>query len=445
MPLKPSFRNRRAAVGALLLVSFFAAPATAQSPSWAGAPVRFHSTEVDDAVTRLKERLAAGTAKLAFDEVQGYLPALLNELQTPISSQALVFSKTSLQQHQIGPERPRAIYFNDDVYVGWSLRGKFIEIIATDANQGPTFYTLDQVGTGVPKIARDRSGYCLSCHASRRTGDVPGYLLRSVFPDVAGRPVVRAGSFETTDQSDFAERWGGWYVTGLHGSMRHMGNLVSHGDPPALDRDDGANRATLEELVALDRHLSPHSDLVALMVLDHQTQMHNTLTAANYETREAIHQAREMNAALGKPAEELTDSARRRIDRAAENVVERLLFCGEFRLSDPVSGTSGFAEEFASAGPRDADGRSLREFDLRTRLFRYPCSYLIHSTAFSGLPEELLGRVIEKLKGVLDGNVDDPKYAHLSPEDRAGIRSILMATTSWFGEDRGDLSADGTD
>ncbi len=421
-----------------MLVARFPCSLAAQSPSWANAPVRFHATEVEDAVTRLKERLNSGATRLEFDDLQGYLPALLKELDVPVSSQGLVFSKTSLQQHQIGPERPRAVYFNDEVYVGWSLKGKFIEIIATDANQGPTFYTLDQVESGAPKIARDKSGYCLSCHASRRTGDVPGYLLRSVFPDVAGRPVVRAGSFETSDQSDFAERWGGWYVTGQHGSMRHMGNTISHGDPPELDRDDGANRGSLDDLVGLGKYLSPHSDLVALMVLDHQTQMHNTLTAANYETREALLQAAEMNATLGRPADELSESASRRIDAAAEKIVERLLFCGEFRLTDPVNGTSGFAEEFAATGLRDPKGRSLREFDLQTRLFRYPCSYLIHSEAFAGLPDELLNRVVARVKEILSGEEPEEKFAHLSPEDRGKVQAILEATTPWFGaEEKG--------
>jgi hypothetical protein len=432
MSLRPQLFQFNCALVCLLL-ALATAPLAAQSPSWAGAPVRFHTTEVDDAVTRLKDRLNSGATKLEFDDVQGYLPALLEALKVPVSSQGLVFSKTSLQQFQIGPERPRAIYFNDDVYVGWSLKGRFIEIIATDAGQGPTFYTLDQVESGSPKIARDKSGYCLSCHASRRTGDVPGYLLRSVFPDVAGRPVVRAGSFETSDQSDFAERWGGWYVTGQHGSMRHMGNAISHGDPPELDREEGANRNTLDELVALDKFLSPHSDLVALMVLDHQTQMHNTLTAANYETREALHQSAEMNTTLGRNAEDLTDSARRRIDAAAEEIVERLLFCDEFRLTDPVSGTSGFAEEFTETGPSDPEGRSLREFDLKTRLFRYPCSYLIHSGAFAGLPEELLNRVVARIKRVLSGEERDEKFAHLSAEDRVNLLAILESTTTWFG------------
>ena len=35
----------------------------------------------------------------------------------------------------------------------------------------------------------------------------------------------------TTDETPIEERWGGWYVTGRHGTLRHMGNEVVLGDP----------------------------------------------------------------------------------------------------------------------------------------------------------------------------------------------------------------------
>ena len=91
-------------------------------------------------------KLAAGTAKLEWDEKQAWLPSALRHLDVPTSSQLLVFSKTSLQLSRISPIKPRAIYFNDDTYVGWVQHGNVIELSAVDPKQGGIFYTLSQSG-----------------------------------------------------------------------------------------------------------------------------------------------------------------------------------------------------------------------------------------------------------------------------------------------------------
>lgn len=403
----------------------------AQTASWERPPIDYHSLQVDDAVTRLAGRLASGESRLEFDDRRGYLPALLRELGVPVSSQGLVFTKTSLQLHRISPERPRAVYFGDDVYVGWCQSGDVIEVAAHDARQGPTFYTLAQTPSGPPQFVRDK-GQCLSCHASHRTQGVPGYLVRSIVPDPSGRQVSGTAAFTTDHRSPFSERWGGWYVTGLHGSMRHMGNTVCDGEPTGLDPESGANRTRLDPPLSLSAYLTPHSDLVALMVLEHQTQMHNSITAAGYETREALHQTAEMNRLLKREDGFQTGTTRRRIETAAERVVERMLFCGEFPLECPVDGTSGFAESFAESGPRDRIGRSLREPDLKSRLFRHPCSYLIYSDSFAALPDPVRSRILDRMRSVLSGEDRDPRFDHLSDEDRANVLAILRDTTPWF-------------
>ena len=127
--------------------------------------------------SRLNKRLGNGDADLQFDDKHGYLSSVLENLKVPVSSQGLVFSKTSLQIQRITPSRPRAIYFNDDVYIGWVQNGDVIEIAATDANQGPTFYTLRQRKSESPRFIRDQ-GQCIVCHASSRSQNVPGYLVR---------------------------------------------------------------------------------------------------------------------------------------------------------------------------------------------------------------------------------------------------------------------------
>ncbi|TWT67190.1 GAT domain-containing protein [Allorhodopirellula solitaria] len=404
----------------------------AQMNSYERAPINYLHAEVHDPVAELAGELKSGAEELAYDSEFGYLQSVLQKLDIPVSSQTLVFSKTSLQISRISPRRPRALYFNDDVYVGYCQQGKTLELAATDAQQGAIFYTIDQSDDGgAPAIVRDR-GQCLSCHVSTRTQRVPGFLVRSVFANAAGRPQLGSGTFTTDQTSDFRDRWGGWYVTGQHGSMRHMGNTISDGDEDTFDRDPGANEDDLSDRFHTAAYLTPHSDIVALMVLEHQTQMHNAITAANYETRQALHQSYQMNELLERPKDFLSDSAQRRISSAADQVLEYLLFCDEFQLTDSVSGTTSFARDFESHGKQDPTGRSLRELDLQTRLFTYPCSYLIYSDAFAGLPDEVRSKILTRLFDILENRDESERYAHLSEDTRAEILAILRETHPEF-------------
>ncbi|MFN3188952.1 MAG: hypothetical protein ACE361_00395 [Aureliella sp.] len=443
----------KGAIFALVLPCLSATTLCVAQDEYARPPINYGSTEADDPVARLATRIERGEVELEYDAKFGYLKSVLDELDILVSSQTLVFSKTSLQLHRISPRRPRALYFNDDVYVGYCQKGDVLEIAATDSKLGAVFYTIDQnqnrqsnseTGNDVqPKLERDR-GSCLTCHASTRTQKVPGYLVRSVFPDAAGRPELSNGTFVTDHTSEFRERWGGWYVSGEHGSMRHMGNVISRGDAEEFDREAGANDCDLSDNFGTGAYLTSHSDIVALMVLEHQTQMHNALAAANYETRRALYQSYEMNKLLDRPENYISDSARRRIDRSIDRILRYLLFADEFDLTDKVRGTSGFTEEFQSGGPRDSRGRSLRELDLATRLMKYPCSYLIYSDAFHGLPDEIRVPTLQRLREILlDQNAADlggsestseakRDYAHLDPECRRAIFEILSETHSEF-------------
>ncbi len=403
----------------------------AQSDSFEGPPINYLTAEVHDPVAELALKVESGEVNLEYDDEHGYLKSVLEALEVPVSSQTLVFSKTSLQLQRISPRRPRALYFNDNVYVGWCQRGDVVELAATDAHQGAMFYTLKQTPDSPPKFVRDR-GQCLTCHASSRTQNVPGYLVRSVFSDEAGQPILGSGTFTTDHTSAFDERWGGWYVTGQHGSMRHMGNILYKEDEDHSDREAGANITSLEKLIATEPYLAPHSDLVALMVLEHQTQMHNAIAAANYETRQAIHQSFQMNEFLGREKDFLSESAVRRINSSADRVLQYLLMCDEFPLKNAVSGTSEFAKDFSNRGIKDSKGRSLRDLDLTNKLFRYPCSYLIYSDAFDALPAEVRSLVIAKLKAILEEPGDAPEYEHLTPELRREVLEILRDTKPEF-------------
>ena len=392
-------------------------------------PIDYHEQTPHDPVASLQQRIDGGEATLDWSDEHGYLPAVLAALGIHESSQMLVFSKTSFQLQRIRPQTPRAVYFNDDAYVGWVQRGDVVEISAVDPELGAIFYTLAQEQVDQPRFIRDK-GQCLTCHASSRTQGVPGHLVRSVFADERGQPQIGSGTFTIDHTSPFEKRWGGWYVTGTHGRMRHMGNVISESKsrPEDLDRESGANVTDLIELLNVDPYLKPSSDIVALMVLEHQTQMHNLITRASYEARHASHLDGIMNEALDRDPDYQSDSTQRRITSAGDKLLEYLLFSGEFALTAPVEGTSTFAKQFASQGPRDSQGRSLRDIDLKTRLFRYPCSYLIYSPAFQALPEPVLAHVLTRLGKVLSGEDQRPEFAHLSPEDRRAIRQILEET-----------------
>lgn len=427
---RPRITTSTHAIVMVLLVGLgIVTTAFAQSDPYAGEPINYMTTEVNDPVAKLARAIEAGEKTLDYDDEsgQGYLKALLAELEVPESSQTLVFSKTSLQLNRISPRRPRAVYFNDNVYVGYCQNGEVLELAATDGNQGATFYTLAQDKDSKPEFVRDQ-GLCLSCHSTHRTQDVPGYLVRSVFSDPTGRPILGSGTFVTDLSSPFEQRWGGWYVTGTHGSMKHMGNALYGRDREPISDAPNGNRENLADIVDIEPYLTPHSDVVALMVMEHQSQMHNALAAANYEARRAVYQSYQMNDMLDRPEGFLSESAERRLDKSAERVVKYLFMTDEFELTDRVAGTSDFAKEFAAQGPFDSKHRSLRQFDLTKRVFKFPCSYLIYSEAFDALPEQLRQRVDRRIAEILEGTDDSGEFDHLTDADRNNIIAILRDT-----------------
>ena len=403
-------------LGCLLLVYLISPGAIAQV-EFEQPPIEYSSAPVDDRVAKLQRMLDTGETELAHDDEHGYLRSVLEQLGVPQESQALVFSQTSFQLRKISPHRPRAIYFNDDVYIGWVQYGDVIELASVDSAQGAVFYTLDQEKAEKPRFVRDR-GQCMICHASSRTQGVPGLLVRSVYANASGRPWFGSGTFTTDHRSPFKQRWGGWYVTGEHGSMRHMGNVI------AQNRQNGAHG-----LVNTKPYLQTSSDVVALMVLEHQTQMQNFITLGNYETRQALHYDGVMNKALDRRDDFRSDSAKRRIEAATTKLVDYLLFTEEFELTSPVHGDVAFQQSFLARAVKDRQGRSLRDFDLTKRLFKYPCSYLIYSDAFSELPSAVKSEVMLQLDAALDSSERAP---HLTTGDRRAIREILFDTLPDF-------------
>jgi hypothetical protein len=370
----------------------------------------------DDAVSRLSAQLERGTITLDFRaDGSGYLASVLRNLGVNTDSQGLVFSKTSSQAAKISPRNPRAIYFADDVAVGFVPGGEVIELAARDPEQGVSFYTLDNQSQDRPVFTRREA--CLRCHNGPATGGVPGMFVSSVFPSATGTPYAE-GAIVTDHRTPFSDRYGGWYVNGRHGELRHRGNAVAPNpaQPDALATAGAQNLANLAGRVPTNGYLSPVSDIVALLTFEHQTQMTNLITRLGWEARIAHYDSR--TAAI-TPA----------LASSIDALVAYMLFADEAPLSAPVEGVSSFTRTFVERGPRDHAGRSLREFDLRTRLFRYPLSYMVYDAAFDRLPGPILDRVYRRLFDVLTEREEDRRtFARLTRADRRSILDILKDT-----------------
>jgi hypothetical protein len=384
------------------------------------------STTRNDAVARLQQQLERGTAQLEFADTTGYLPSLLKLLDVPVSSQSLVFSKTSLQSNHISPSNPRAIYFNDDVFIGWIRGADLIEITALDPKLGAELYVLEQTKSDKPRFQRGIG--CSGCHVAGNTRFVAGPLMRSVYAGSNGSGFGEARSFITDHTSPFNERWGGWYVTGTHGSIKHLGNMFFSGDSNLDDPETltGGNVTNLASKVDLKGYLSPHSDIVALMVMAHQTQGQNLIVWAGQETRLAVKEQEELNRDKLKNIADWDASPKFRVTYAIDELLKYFLFADEAKFDAPIKGTTTFAQDFSARGIKDKQGRALRDFDLQQRLFRYPLSYLIYTEAFDNLPTLARELFYRKLWLVLNGQ--DKTFTRLQAAERKAILEILCDT-----------------
>jgi hypothetical protein len=321
--------------------------------------IAYETGPLNDVVTRLNEQVASGSTRLAFDGVRGYLPAVLRALAVPVESQVAVYSQTSLQAPLISAHNPRTVYFNDHVAVGFVPGGDVLEIAAQDPVRGVIFYRLAQNEQSTPRFERSRE--CLRCHIAWETFAVPGFTVLSTGPDDAAG-YATGGAVDDTDR--IATRWGGWYVTGPKIPKPNLGTAVSAA-PWLADRID------------VGKYPTPHSDVVALMVLEHQARAMNFITYLGWETRAGVNDAR--------------------IDAIARELVSYFTFADEAPLPAPVQGSSAFASRFTAEGRRDSKGRSLRDLELSHRLMRYRCSYMIDTAAFDALPERAKTAVVDRL------------------------------------------------
>ncbi len=385
--------------------------------AWAQSPVP------RDAVAQLNDDVRSGATRLTFERGPGYLRSVLQALRIPAESQSVVFSETSRQRDHIAFRSPRALYFNDSTALGAVAGGDALEVIVQDPALGLRFYTLAQQPQDVPQFVRAQD--CLQCHLLPDTGGVGGLLMLSVLP-LADQDFTRSSQgglarlttqkegvpgWAVDDRTPIADRWGGWFVTGPRVPSVHLGNVPVRHVPRSFVREPKAPRVATLSGRTNTPLLTPHSDIVALLVLSHQVRVTNLLNLLRWHVRRA--------------ADGASLTASEPLAAAVREAVDGLLFAGEAALPEAVRGGSGFAERFAAGGARDGRGRSLRDLDLTSRLFRYRCSYLIDSPVFTGLPADARALIYRELWRRLS-NADGT--AALPLAERQAIVDILRDT-----------------
>ncbi|MCB1206498.1 MAG: hypothetical protein KDN18_19725 [Verrucomicrobiae bacterium] len=416
-------------------VVLFAGPLTLRAfdPIYERAPIYYHETEPDTKLTRFFQT-AGNNPVLCNGSPREVLAELLEKLKVPVESQVLVFSKTSAQNSRIAPETPRAIYFSDDLYLGW-VQGGEIEAASFDARLGMVFHLIkltERRPGSPPPLARERS--CLNCHAGSSNHDLPGLMVRSVYPTATGLPLFEAGTFHTRQSSPVEERWGGWYVTGSVEGREHLGNALAQAAPGGpgveLQRLAEGRVLKLDELFGCSPYLNGgQSDVVALMTLEHQVGVHNVLIEANLATQATLHRHVEMKKAFGEPVDSLLSETNERIlQRLATRVLKEMLYVEEVQLPGGIEGTGVFQAAFEEGRKKSAEGRSLRDFRLYERLMKYRCSHLIYSEAFNNLPEAIRSRILQQLHGILTRPADWPEFSHLGEAERGHILAIVRET-----------------
>jgi len=370
--------------------------------------IEYAKRPTTDRVSALARAIADGRVTLAYREPGGYLQSVLEALSVPADSQLLVFSKTGIQRETTSPHNPRALYFDESVVVGFIPGAPLLELAAHDPEQGVVFYTIDQ--TEATRAEPTRRTNCLVCHVSATTLEVPGLINRSVFTRADGSVIPQLGGNDVSHQTPLLQRWGGMYVTGKYfatpytGRKEHAGNVTVVGADAAMTSNEGfiAWRSSAPETRG---YLSTESDIASMMVFDHQSHAINLLTRLNWESR--------IDGAWHEVANELVDY---------------FLFVDEAAPPARLIPRERFAAPFAAGAPKDRKGRSLRDFDLESRLLRYPCSYMIYAPAFERLPSRTRRAVYGRMWQILSGKDTSAKYAHLSSADRRAIIEILRDT-----------------
>tara|TARA_B100001094_G_C18174722_1_gene797247 strand:+ start:667 stop:1935 length:1269 start_codon:yes stop_codon:yes gene_type:complete len=391
-------------------------------PHFKEPPHEYQKRIPTDRFSKLKVDIETGKVHLDQTDPKAYLLSLLRTLGISPFTQTLVFSTTSLQLSRISPENPRAIYFNEDIYVGWVPGGK-IEVIGMDPQWGAITYMFEIPRPKSPPSLIQRSTRCMNCHASSDIGGAPGLLISSVVPGPGGGSLDAFRQENSGHEVPFSERFGGWHVTGKHGITKHWGNITGTLSPAGLKTIPNKPGQRFQ----LARYPVRTSDILAHLLFEHQVGFVNRVVSAAYRAR----------AVLAGAVPSIGDSdAHTFLDEEANSLVRYLLFADEAKF--PAAGVEGYPlllKDFSKNNRQNKMGFSLKDLDLSTRLFRFRCSYMIYSDSFAGLPQELKMRVFHQLDQALSIETASPHFAYLPLAEKRTIRSILRETLSGLPKD----------
>ena len=223
-------------------------------------------------------------------------------------------------------------------------------------------------------------------------------------------------------------------MTGEHGTQTHLGNLPTDNDPKLVGHSDAErfNLKSLEGWLDTKPYITNKSDVIALMVLEHQTTVQNYITRASFKVRTVLARAAGVGNADPRSWEEISSRNQSLLKAMIEPLVRTMFFVDAVEFTSPLAGTAGFEAWFQAQGPRDKQGRSLRQLELNSRLFRYPLSYMVYSESFDSLPEYVRQYVYTRIAEVLTGRDATGAFESLTPDDRKAILEILMATKPDF-------------
>lgn len=409
MPL-PSVKVLKVLIGAAVLTATLGAEELPRIP-FADPPHDYWKREAKDEVSLLLKRLRAGEAQLDTSSEKAYLLSVLKELKVSPSSQILVFSGTSLQSGLIRPTNPRALYFNEEVYVGFVPGGR-LELVAVDGEMGPVFQIFGRGAGSIPEV--ERTDRCMNCHAGNPMYRLPGFFTESVIPSASGGSLDGFKRDMVGHTVPLTERFGGWHITGAHERDFPLANLMGRSINGKVDKIKNPPGSQFN----WDTYPVETSDLLNHLIHEHQLAFHNLVTLAVYRTREV------MDAGKGN----VRNADIPILNDLARQMVRYILFANEAKLpSGGVKPAKEYEQDFLSRKIAAKNGASLRDLDLRSRLFKHRCSYLIYTPSFQALPPVFKDRVMAGLRSALSDQ-GLPEFAYMPLPERQAIRAILRDT-----------------
>jgi hypothetical protein len=376
---------------------------------------RYHQITPRDPFSKFMEKVEKGVVMLNYKSDHAYLNSLLKELGISPYSQLLVYSTTSLQLSRISPRNPRAIYFSDDIYVGYVPGGQ-IEIIGIDPQLGaiPYIFNLPQAqDTTHPKIYRSKR--CMNCHASKEMGGAPGLLVGSVIPGPGGGTIDAFRRNIFGHDIPFAKRFGGWHITGENPFPQSWANqtgMMKSGQIHKILNPPG-------KYFTWDNYPVQGSSLIPHLLLEHQVGFTNLCIFATYKFRE------------------LNDSKEDFIQEQTDQLLSYILFEKEATLPESIiDKKTRYVMDFEGKMYPDSGQNSLRQLNLVSRILDLRCSYMIFSNSFSGLPIPIKNVLSQKLFNLLSSQQDKlpSKFSYLKKDEREKIKKILTAHWEGFGQ-----------